>query len=200
MVKDINKKRKKGIPHLPKRGHKIQSTGMSDYKQAFLELKILFYLKEHDVVAPSHLATEVLRIRLVQAKQICKNLIGKKLISDFRTYENIKKNGFSTLKKNNKISTFKKSKKSRAHRALTCDVRSLNGASLLSLADFLKLAEKSTWFHSVPFRMYNTTQPAGPRKKDFVIFCRGRRGPRRTLSFSGGIYRGKGMSQGKCRG
>ena len=82
MVKDIRKKRKKGIPHLPKRGHNIQSTGMSDYKQAFLELKILFYLKEHNVVAPSHLATEVLRIRLVQAKQICKNLIGKKLIKE----------------------------------------------------------------------------------------------------------------------
>ena len=82
MVKDIRKKRKKGITALPKRGHKTQSTGISDYKQAFLELKILFYLKEHNVVAPSHLATEVLRIRLVQAKQICKNLIGKKLIKE----------------------------------------------------------------------------------------------------------------------
>ena len=80
MVKDISKKRKKGIPHLSKRGHKTQSTRISDYRQAFLELKILFYLKEHDIVAPSHLATEVLSIRLVQAKQICKNLKEKKLI------------------------------------------------------------------------------------------------------------------------
>ena len=80
MVKDIRKKRKKGIPHLSKRGHKTQSTGISDYKQAFLELKILFYLKEHDVVAPSHLANEVLRIRLKDSNQICNDLKEKKLI------------------------------------------------------------------------------------------------------------------------
>ena len=80
MVKDINKKRKKGIPHLPKRGHKTQSTGISDYKQAFLELKILFYLKEHDVVAPSHLAIEILRVGIKNSNQICKNLIKQKLI------------------------------------------------------------------------------------------------------------------------
>ena len=80
MVKDINKKRKKGIPHLPKHGHRTRFTEISDFRQAFLELKILFYLKEHDVVAPSHLAIEILRVGIKNSNQICKNLIKQKLI------------------------------------------------------------------------------------------------------------------------
>ena len=80
MVKDINKKRKKGIPHLPKHGHRTRFTEISDFRQAFLELKILFYLKEHDVVAPSHLAIEILRVSIKNSNQICKNLIKQKLI------------------------------------------------------------------------------------------------------------------------
>lgn len=80
MVKDIRKKRKKGITHLPKRGHRTRFTEISDFKQAFLELKILFYLKENDVVAPSHLATKILRVSIKNSNQICKNLIKQKLI------------------------------------------------------------------------------------------------------------------------
>ena len=80
MVKDIPKKRKKGIPHLPKHGHRTRFTEISDFRQAFLELKILFYLKEHDVVAPSHLAIEILRVGIKNSNQICKNLIKQKLI------------------------------------------------------------------------------------------------------------------------
>ena len=80
MVKDINKKRKKGIPHLPKHGHRTRFTEISDFRQAFLELKILFYLKEYDVVAPSHLAIEILRVGIKNSNQICKNLIKQKLI------------------------------------------------------------------------------------------------------------------------
>ena len=80
MVKDIRKKRKKGIPHLPKHGHRTRFTEISDFRQAFLELKILFYLKEHDVVAPSHLAIEILRVGIKNSNQICKNLIKQKLI------------------------------------------------------------------------------------------------------------------------
>ena len=81
MVKDIHKKGKKGIPTPPWRGSKPQPFDASEYKQAFLELKILFYLKENGVVAPSLLATEVLKVRIDNSNDICEDLIKHKLIS-----------------------------------------------------------------------------------------------------------------------
>ena len=79
MVKDIRKKRKKGIITLPKRTY--LQLDVSEFKQAFLELKILFYLKENGVVAPSLLATEVLKVRIDNSNDICEDLIKHKLIS-----------------------------------------------------------------------------------------------------------------------
>ena len=79
MVKDIRKKRKKGIITLPKRKH--LQLDVSEFRQAFLELKILFYLKENEIVAPSRLATEILRVSIKNSNKICDNLIKHKLIA-----------------------------------------------------------------------------------------------------------------------
>ena len=85
MVKDIRKKGKKGIPTPPwlskwKSKRKPQYP-LSENKKAFLELQILFYLKENGVVAPSLLATEVLKVRIDNSNDICEDLIKHKLIS-----------------------------------------------------------------------------------------------------------------------
>ena len=79
MVKDIRKKRKKGIITLPKRTH--LQLDVSEFKQAFLELKILFYLKENNIVAPSLLAIDILRVSIKNSNKICENLIKHKLIA-----------------------------------------------------------------------------------------------------------------------
>ena len=82
MVKEHkSKKRKKGIPSLPKHKHIPQPNAVSGFKQAFLELKILFYLKENEIVAPSRLATEILRVSIKNSNKICDNLIEHKLIA-----------------------------------------------------------------------------------------------------------------------